>query len=167
MLDALAGLVCGSWRAASWGCGWAWCRGDRCGRRHGGRRQAMSGGLAWGCGMTGLPGGAVTFVFSDIEGSTRLVKALREEYPRVLGVHRWLVRSAIAGHGGHEVDTRGDAFSAASGGAKQAVLCALEIQRALAAERWTWASIPSRISIARFASSRSPRPGWTRELCPP
>ena len=86
--------------------------------------------------MSGLPGGAVTFVFSDIEGSTRLVKALRERYPQVLAEHRRLVRAAIAAHGGHEVDTQGDAFFAAFGGAKQAVLCALDIQRALAAHPW-------------------------------
>ena len=86
--------------------------------------------------MSGLPGGAVTFLFSDIEGSTRLVKALRERYPQVLAEHRRLVRAALATHGGHEVDTQGDAFFAAFGTAKQAVLCALDIQRALAAHRW-------------------------------
>jgi class 3 adenylate cyclase len=83
-----------------------------------------------------LPGGAVTFLFTDIEGSTRLVKALRERYPQVLAEHRRLVRAAIAGQGGSEVDTHGDAFFAAFAGAKQAVLCALEIQRALAAHEW-------------------------------
>jgi predicted ATPase/class 3 adenylate cyclase/DNA-binding CsgD family transcriptional regulator len=86
--------------------------------------------------MSGLPGGGVTFLFTDIEGSTRLVKALREGYARVLAEHRGLVRAAIAAHGGHEVDTQGDAFFVAFGGAKQAVLCALEIQRALAAHDW-------------------------------
>ena len=86
--------------------------------------------------MSGLAGGGVTFLFTDIEGSTRLVKALREQYARVLAEHRGLVRAAIAAHGGHEVDTQGDAFFVAFGGAKQAVLCALEIQRALAAHDW-------------------------------
>jgi predicted ATPase/class 3 adenylate cyclase/DNA-binding CsgD family transcriptional regulator len=84
----------------------------------------------------GLPSGAVTFLFSDIEGSTRLVKTLREQYADVLAEHRRLVRRAIAGHGGHEVDTQGDAFFAAFGGAKQAVLCALEVQRSLAIHDW-------------------------------
>jgi class 3 adenylate cyclase len=50
----------------------------------------------------------------------------------VLAEHRRLVRAAVAAHGGHDVDTQGDAFFAALGGAKQAVLCALEIQRAQA-----------------------------------
>jgi predicted ATPase/class 3 adenylate cyclase/DNA-binding CsgD family transcriptional regulator len=86
--------------------------------------------------MSELPAGAVTFLFSDIEGSTRLVKALRERYGEVLAEHRRLVRAAIAARAGHEVDTQGDAFFAAFGGAKQAVLCALDIQRALAAHPW-------------------------------
>jgi predicted ATPase/class 3 adenylate cyclase/DNA-binding CsgD family transcriptional regulator len=86
--------------------------------------------------LTEFPSGAVTFLFSDIEGSTRLVKALRERYARVLAEHRQLVRATIAGHGGHEVDTQGDAFFAVFGEPKQAVLCALEVQRSLAAHDW-------------------------------
>jgi predicted ATPase/class 3 adenylate cyclase/DNA-binding CsgD family transcriptional regulator len=86
--------------------------------------------------VSGLPGGLVTFLFSDIEGSTRLVKALRDRYPQVLAEHRRLVRAAIAAHGGHEVDVQGDGFFVAFGGATQAVLCALDVQRALAAHRW-------------------------------
>jgi predicted ATPase/class 3 adenylate cyclase/DNA-binding CsgD family transcriptional regulator len=86
--------------------------------------------------VSGFPAGVVTFLFSDIEGSTRLVKALRERYPQVLAEHRRLVRASIAAHDGAEVDTQGDAFFAAFGGAKQAVLCALDIQRALAAHAW-------------------------------
>jgi class 3 adenylate cyclase len=96
--------------------------------------------------MSGLPGGAVTFLFTDIEGSTRLVKALRERYPQALAEHRRLVRAAIAAHGGHEVDTQGDAFFVAFAGAKQAVLCALEIQRALAGHDWP-AGAPVRVRI--------------------
>ena len=75
-------------------------------------------------------------MFTDIEGSTRLVKALRDRYALVLDGHRRLVRAAIAAHGGHEVDTQGDAFFAAFASAKQAVLCALDIQRALAGQDW-------------------------------
>ncbi len=86
--------------------------------------------------MSGLPAGSVTFLFTDIEGSTRLVKALRDGYAEVLEEHRRLVRAAVAAHGGHEVDTQGDAFFVAFGGARQAVLCALEVQRALAAHEW-------------------------------
>ncbi len=86
--------------------------------------------------MSGLPSGPVTFLFGDIEDSAQLVKALRERYAEVLAEHRRLVRAAIAAHAGHEIDTQGDAFFAAFGAARQAVLCALDIQRALAAHRW-------------------------------
>ncbi|MGH3201686.1 MAG: adenylate/guanylate cyclase domain-containing protein, partial [Streptosporangiaceae bacterium] len=92
--------------------------------------------------MAALPNGAVTFLFSDIEGSTRLVKALRERYAQVLAEHRRLVRAAIASHAGHEVDTQGDAFFVAFASAKQAVLCALAVQRALAGHQW-----PSGVSV--------------------
>ena len=87
-------------------------------------------------GRRALPGGAVTFVFTDIEGSTRLVKALRDRYAGVLAGHRRLVRAAIAAHDGHVVDTQGDAFFAAFASARQAVLCALEIQRGLSGRDW-------------------------------
>ena len=108
--------------------------------------------------MSGLPSGAVTFVFTDIEGSTRLVKALRERYPGVLAEHRRLVRAAIAGQGGHEVDTQGDAFFVAFAGAKQAVLCALEIQRALAGHEWP-AGAPVRVRIGIHTGNAAPTEG--------
>ena len=98
--------------------------------------------------MTELPSGAVTFLFSDIEGSTRLVKALRERYVQVLAEHRRLVRAAIVGQAGHEIDTQGDAFFVAFASAKQAVLCALEVQRALAGHEWpASASVRVRMGI--------------------
>jgi predicted ATPase/class 3 adenylate cyclase len=75
-------------------------------------------------------------LFSDIEGSTRLVKSLRDSYPQVLAEQRRLIRAAVSGQGGHEVDAQGNAFFAAFAGAKQAALCALEIQRALACHQW-------------------------------
>jgi class 3 adenylate cyclase len=86
--------------------------------------------------MTELPSGAVTFLFSDIEGSTRLVKTLRDRYAQVLGEHRRLVRAAIVSQAGHEIDTQGDAFFVAFATARQAVLCALEVQQALADHDW-------------------------------
>jgi len=86
--------------------------------------------------MTELPSGAVTFLFSDIEGSTRLVKTLRDRYPRVLAEHRDLIRGAIARQAGHEIDTEGDAFFVAFASATRAVRCALEVQLALEAHEW-------------------------------
>jgi class 3 adenylate cyclase len=108
--------------------------------REGGRPMTLPwagvGDRLGGRRVSGLPSGVVTFLFTDIEGSTRLVKALREGYREVLAEHRRLVRSAIAGQRGCEVDTQGDAFFAAFAGAKQAVLCALQIQRSLAGHPW-------------------------------
>ena len=108
--------------------------------------------------MSGLPTGIVTFLFTDIEGSTRLVKALRERYPRVLAEHRRLVRAAIAGQGGREVDSQGDAFFVAFASAKQAVLCALEIQRALAGHEWP-AGAPVRVRIGVHTGNAIPVEG--------
>jgi YVTN family beta-propeller protein len=105
-----------------------------------------------------LPGGAVTFLFTDIEGSTRLVKTLRDRYPQVLAEHRRLVRAAIAAHDGREVDTQGDAFFVAFAGAKQAVLCALAIQQALAAHAWP-ADGPVRVRIGIHTGHAVPAGG--------
>ena len=66
--------------------------------------------------MEGLPAGTVTFVFTDIEGSTRLLNGLGAEgYARALAEHRVRIREAFGRHGGVEVDTQGDAFFYAFG----------------------------------------------------
>jgi YVTN family beta-propeller protein len=83
-----------------------------------------------------LPSGAVTFLFTDIEGSTRLVRQLRGRYAEVLAEHQRLLREAFAAHGGHEIDTQGDAFFYAFGSAHEAVLAAVEGQRALSGYPW-------------------------------
>jgi class 3 adenylate cyclase len=57
-----------------------------------------------------LPTGTVTFLFTDIEGSTRLLKRLRERYSDVLAEHRRILREAAEARGGHEMDTQGDSF---------------------------------------------------------
>jgi len=86
--------------------------------------------------MTDLPSGAITFLFTDIEGSTRLLKQLRERYAEVLAEHQRLLRGAFAAHGGYEVDTQGDAFFVAFTSAREALLAAVDGQRALLAHRW-------------------------------
>jgi len=86
--------------------------------------------------MTDLPSGAVTFLFTDIEGSTRLVRQLRGRYAEVLAEHQRLIRKAFAQHGGHELDTQGDAFFYAFESAQEAVLAAVEAQRALSGYPW-------------------------------
>jgi class 3 adenylate cyclase/energy-coupling factor transporter ATP-binding protein EcfA2 len=86
--------------------------------------------------MSDLPAGRVTFLFTDIEGSTRLLHALGEEYARVLMDHRRLLRAAFAGHGGVEVDTQGDSFFVAFAETSEALAAAAEGQRALSAHAW-------------------------------
>ena len=86
--------------------------------------------------MTDLPRGAVTFLFTDIEGSTKLVKQLRGDYGEVLAAHQRLLREAFAQHGGHEIDTQGDAFFVVFASAREAVLAAVAGQRALSRYPW-------------------------------
>lgn len=85
---------------------------------------------------TGLPGGTVTFVFTDIEGSTRLERELRERYGGVLAEHARLLREAFTRHGGREVDTQGDSFFFVFSRARAAVAAVVEGQRELAAYDW-------------------------------
>jgi predicted ATPase/class 3 adenylate cyclase len=78
-----------------------------------------------------LPAGTVTFLFTDIEGSTRVLQELGDDYARVLAEHRRALRDAFARHGGVEVDTQGDAFFVAFGRAKDALAAAAEARDAL------------------------------------
>jgi YVTN family beta-propeller protein len=82
------------------------------------------------------PSGTVTFVFTDIEGSTRLERGLRERYGGVLAEHQRLLREAFAAHGGYEIDTQGDSFFYVFPRAKAAVEAVVEAQRALASHAW-------------------------------
>jgi predicted ATPase/class 3 adenylate cyclase len=90
--------------------------------------------------MSELPTGTVTFLFTDIEGSTRLLDELgAEAYASTLAKHRRVLREAFARHGGVEVDTQGDAFFVAFPTAPGAVAAAREAQEAL--------SLPVRMGI--------------------
>ena len=86
--------------------------------------------------MTALPSGTVTFLFSDIEGSTGLLKRLDERYRELIAQHRQLVRDTFTRHGGVEIDTQGDAFFFAFARARDAVAAAVEAQRAHADASW-------------------------------
>jgi len=86
--------------------------------------------------MAPLPSGTVTFVFSDIEGSTGLLKRLGEEYAQLIAEHRRIVRESFGGHGGVEIDTQGDAFFFAFARARDAVAAAVAVQRAHAEHAW-------------------------------
>src|SRR2546430_4266425 len=82
--------------------------------------------------MTSLPSGTVTFLFTDIEGSTRLLRELGDAYVEALAAHRRVLRKAFAAHGGVEVDTQGDSFFVAFARATDALAAASEAQAALA-----------------------------------
>jgi class 3 adenylate cyclase len=86
--------------------------------------------------MPSLPSGTVTFVFSDVEGSTALLKRLGDRFDDVLSAHRRLMRDRFAEHGGVEIDTQGDAFFFAFPRARDAVTAAVEAQRAHAEHEW-------------------------------
>lgn len=83
-----------------------------------------------------LPTGTVTFLFTDIEGSTRILTLMGDRYAGLLARHAEIMRSAISGHGGAEVDTQGDSFFAAFQSAIDAVNAAVAAQRGLAATEW-------------------------------
>ncbi len=81
--------------------------------------------------MRKLPAGTVTFLFTDIEGSTKLLHELGDEYADALSEHRRVLRAAFAAHGGVEVDTQGDAFFVAFSRARDALAAARDAQEAL------------------------------------
>ena len=84
-----------------------------------------------------LPSGTVTFLFSDIEGSTRLEQEVgTARYAELRERHRQILRTAFEAHDGVEQGTEGDSFFVVFGSAPEAVVAAIEGQRALAAEPW-------------------------------
>lgn len=83
-----------------------------------------------------LPTGTVTFLFTDIEGSTRLLADLGARYPDALETHRRLLRSAIHDASGCEFETQGDGLFVAFAGASDALTAAIAAQRALQAHPW-------------------------------
>jgi WD40 repeat protein/class 3 adenylate cyclase len=89
-----------------------------------------------------LPEGTVTFLFTDIEGSTQLLHRLRDKYAILLEDHHRILREAFANWDGHEVDTQGDAFFVAFSRATQAVGAAAEAQRKLNEHIW-----PERVDL--------------------
>lgn len=86
--------------------------------------------------LSDLPTGTVTFLFTDIEGSTRLLRLLGDRYADLLAAHQRMLRSALQQFGGREVDTQGDAFFIAFARARDAVAAAVEAQRLLNRHAW-------------------------------
>ena len=87
-------------------------------------------------GVTELPSGTVTFLFTDIEGSTRLAQELGDAWPPLLERHREIARAAWAEQQGVEIGTEGDSFFVVFTSAPQATAAAVAVQRGLAAEPW-------------------------------
>ena len=133
--------------------------------------------------MPGLPTGTVTFLFTDIEGSTRLLQQLGDHYADVLAEYRRCLRSAIEQNGGDEVDTQGDALFAAFPRAKDALAAAVAAQQTMYGHPWPdggqvrarmglhtgepWA--PTRVTWAWMCTARpasAPRGTEDRFSCP-
>jgi class 3 adenylate cyclase len=87
--------------------------------------------------MTDLHAGTVTFAFTDIEGSTRLLQELGDDaYGAVSRDHRRIIREAFGSAGGREIDTQGDAFFFSFARARDAVAAAVDAQRRLRDHEW-------------------------------
>jgi class 3 adenylate cyclase len=113
------------------------------------RMERVQGTIAArGTDVARLPRGTVSFLLTDIEGSTRLLAQLGDAYASVLRDVRALIRSAVRAAGGHEVDARADEFFAVFRDTAQAVEAALAIQRTLRSREWPdRASVGVRIGI--------------------
>ena len=109
-----------------------------------------------------LPTGTVTFLFTDIEGSTRLLLRLGPDYPLVLQQHRDLLREVFQARDGIEVGTEGDSFFVAFAKASDAATAALESQQRLMSYPWPQdAPISVRMGLHTGEVSYSPSGGYT------
>ena len=106
-----------------------------------------------------LPSGWVTFVFTDIEGSTRLARMLGPVYRPVLHEHRRLLRDTLAGTDGAELLTEGDSFFLAFPDAAAAVHACLTAQRALAGHDWPNPDATPRVRMGLHTGYAEPRDG--------
>ena len=114
-----------------------------------------------------LPSGTVSFLFTDIEGSTKLSQQHAESMPRLLARHHEILDQVIAAHNGFTFEIVGDSYAVAFHNASDALETALEIQRALYKEAWSPAPIKVRVGIhtgmaqSEIASERLRYSGYT------
>ncbi|WP_422771964.1 ATP-binding protein [Plantactinospora sp. WMMC1484] len=106
-----------------------------------------------------LPSGLVTFMFTDIEGSTRLAQMLGPGYRPVLSEHRRLLRATLAASDGTELFTEGDSFFVAFGDASSALDASLAAQRALANHDWPTPEATPRVRMGLHTGHAEPRDG--------
>ncbi|GAA4570219.1 hypothetical protein GCM10023176_28300 [Micromonospora coerulea] len=106
-----------------------------------------------------LPSGWVTFVFTDIEGSTRLAQLLGPGYRPVLREHRRLLRHTLGGTDGAELLTEGDSFFLAFADAAAALTACLTAQRALASHDWPTPEAAPRVRMGLHTGYAEPRDG--------
>src|SRR5690348_10078817 len=98
-----------------------------------------------------LPTGLVTFLFTDIEGSTQRWERFPEAMSRALDRHHFLLRQNILRYNGYVFEIVGDAFCAVFSSALDALEAAIAIQRALAAEPWPQEVNPVRVRMALYS----------------
>ncbi len=108
-------------------------------------------------GRTELPSGLVTFMFTDIEGSTRLARMLGEDYGSVLGAHRAVLRAALSDFDGVELFTEGDSFFVAFRDAGAAMAACVEAQRRLSAHEWPGHNAMPRVRMGMHT-------GWAKPV---
>ena len=107
--------------------------------------------------MTDLPTGTVTFLFTDIEGSSRLWESYPEAMSEALARHDEILRTVIEANDGHVVKTTGDGFHAVFSTATHALEAALEAQRALLREEWGEKIGPLRVRMALHTGATEER----------
>lgn len=110
-----------------------------------------------------LPSGTVVFLFTDIEGSTGIIRELGDRYAELLGRHHELLRAVWRRHEGVEVATQGDAFFVAFVSADTAIAATLDAQRVLAAADWP-TEHPLRVRMGLHAGYARPVDGDYRSL---
>src|SRR5690606_10326058 len=105
-----------------------------------------------------LPSGTVTLLFTDLQGSTRLVERLGTGFVDVLADHFGILRRSLAAHRGKEFGTEGDALFAAFSRAQDALSAAADAQRALAAHPWP-DGVVIRVRMGLHTGTPDTRPG--------
>lgn len=108
--------------------------------------------------MTSAPTGTVTFLFTDIEGSTRLWEAHPQEMAEAVELHDQLVRQSVEAHGGHVFSTAGDSFTTAFHRPAEGLSAAIDAQLALAAQKWP-ADLSLRVRMALHSGVAAERNG--------